>query len=296
MERMAKSEYAKTQPTTTENLAVIGDALGDKFRFSYEPNLFDDYLNPFVYLGDIAGGLANVPQDVKTGNYSTAAARIVNPLLMGAMAGYSSKLAGTGFVNELFNPAAGMGYNKPVTSRALNNSTSSVDDVGRGIKQSSNKIDQNIINNYTQREVDWLNSEEAIKRNMAATGKSREAVIKERDKIFKQIDKTTLNILDDKADLATGVYVSDKNNPFINLFNIGNEELMLNAADHEIKHAISQQAIRSADSLIDLVTNPYKKYPILNVKKFYDYILPGESITSIFAVFDSFVSIASLNG
>ena len=114
MERMAKSEYAKTQPTTTENLAVIGDALGDKFRFSYEPNLFDDYLNPFVYLGDIAGGLANVPQDVKTGNYSTAASRIVNPLLMGAMAGYSSKLAGTGFVNELFNPGAGIGYGNKI--------------------------------------------------------------------------------------------------------------------------------------------------------------------------------------
>jgi hypothetical protein len=475
MERMAKSEYAKTQPTTTENLAVIGDALGDKFRFSYEPNLFDDYLNPFVYLGDIAGGLANVPQDVKTGNYSTAASRIVNPLLMGAMAGYSSKLAGTGFVNELFNPGAGIGYGNKINEvgqflttqtplknayklnpyafkpnpeayyrmgkgksfiddvletnkiRANNensysnlraagkisglredgkivlkaktfpeadtywakgvpldgryasqnygdymieasneipfihavnqrtkqkgfwdapdvnynnthtrgnyvkprqsydydiegkikpsigtpleynpdliklykpswlkgykpievprqlpgspNAVSVVDDFGRGIKQSSNKIDQNIINNYTQREVDWLNSEEAIKRNMAATGKSREAVIKERDKIFKQIDKTTLNILDDKADLATGVYVSDKNNPFINLFNIGNEELMLNAADHEIKHAISQQAIRSADSLIDLVTNPYKKYPTFNVKKRYDYLIPGETIS-----------------
>jgi hypothetical protein len=129
MERIAKSEYAKTQPTFTENLAVIGDALSDKFRFSYEPNLFDDYLNPFVYLGDMAGALGNVPQNIKTSNYAGASSAIANPLLMGAMAGYSSELAGTGFVNELFNPGAGIGYNKPVTSRALNNSTSSADNV-----------------------------------------------------------------------------------------------------------------------------------------------------------------------
>jgi hypothetical protein len=124
MERMAKSEYAKTQPTTTENLAVIGDALGDKFRFSYEPNLFDDYLNPFVYLGDMAGALGNVPQNIKTGNYAGASSAIANPLLMGAMAGYSSKLAGTGFVNELFNPVVGMGYSKPST---LKNFKSEID-------------------------------------------------------------------------------------------------------------------------------------------------------------------------
>ena len=77
----------------------------------------------------MAGALGNVPQNIKTGNYAGASSAIANPLLMGAMAGYSSELAGTGFVNELFNPGAGIGYNKPVTSRALNNSTSSVDGV-----------------------------------------------------------------------------------------------------------------------------------------------------------------------
>jgi hypothetical protein len=174
-------------------------------------------------------------------------------------------------VAEALNPIGGMKSLKPASIN------SSVDNVGRGIKQSSNKIDHSIIDNYTQREIDWLNSDEYIKRNMAATGKSREAVIKERDKIFKQIDKTTLNILDDKADLAAGVYAQNKNNPLINLFNTGNEEQMLNAADHEIKHAISQQAIRSADGLIDLVTNPYKKYPTVNVKKWYDNFVPGET-------------------
>jgi hypothetical protein len=153
----------------------------------------------------------------------------------------------------------------------------SVDNVGKGIKQSSNKIDQSIIDNYTKREIDWLNSEEAIKRNMTATGKSREAVIKENNEIIKQLNKTTLNVLDDKADMAAGVYSQNKKNPVINLFNTGNEEQLLNVADHEIKHAVSQQAIRSHDGLIDLVTNPYKKYPTVNVKKWYDNFIPGET-------------------
>jgi hypothetical protein len=157
------------------------------------------------------------------------------------------------------------------------NAVASSDNVGKGIKQTSNKIDQTIIDDYTKQEINWLNSEEYIKRNMAATGKTRKAVIKETDKIIKQVNKTTLNTFDDKADMAAGVYVQDKNKPIINLFNTGNEKQLLNTADHEIKHAVSQQAIRSNDGLIDLVTNPYKKYPTVNVKKWYDNFIPGET-------------------
>lgn len=183
-----------------------------------------------------------------------------------------------GFNNIIIKPIGKK--SKELTKQLPGSSAaSSVDDVGKGITQSSNKIDQTIIDDYTKREIDWLNSEEYIKRNMAATGKTREAVMKETDKIIKQVNKTTLNTLDDKADMAAGVYVQDKNKPLINLFNTGDKKLLLNTADHEIKHAASQLAIRSTDGLIDLVTNPYKKYPTINVKKWYDNFIPGESAT-----------------
>lgn len=107
MTRIAEAEYAKTQPINTENLSKIGNALGDKMRFSYEPNLFDDYLNPFVYLGDMAGGIGNIPANIKSGNYGKAAFDIANPALTGGMASAGSKNA-VGFVNELFNPFAGL--------------------------------------------------------------------------------------------------------------------------------------------------------------------------------------------
>jgi uncharacterized protein YjgD (DUF1641 family) len=161
---------------------------------------------------------------------------------------------------------------KPTTA------STTVKSVAPSIKQSANKkIDQNIIDGYTQREIDWLNSDEYIKRHMAATGKSKEAIIKERDKIFKQIDKTTINTLDNKADFAAGVYVRSKNKPYIDLYNTGDEGLLLNTADHEIKHAASQEALRPFDGLIDLINGPYKKYPTVNVKKWYDNFIPGET-------------------
>jgi hypothetical protein len=263
------------------NLADKTGAIGDKLRVSNKPNFFDDYVNPAAMVGDMASAIGQAPKQAKESNsvmpYVTS---LATPIVTGALAGVGAKAGGSTLKglarqgNELFNPLAGVSkssldwgkWNKEIP---LNKPL---------MKQSVNKkIDQNIIDNYTQREVDWLNSEEAVKRNMAATGKSKEAVIKERDKIFKQVNKTTINTLDDKADMASGVYANNKNNPVINLFNTGNEKQLLNVADHEIKHAVSQQAIRSGDGLTDLITNPYKKYPTVNVKKWYDNFIPGET-------------------
>lgn len=83
MLRIAESEYAKTQPVNAENLSKIGNALGDKMRFSYEPNAFDDYLNPFVWVGESAGGLAQIPQNIKDKNYVAVAYNIGSPVFAG---------------------------------------------------------------------------------------------------------------------------------------------------------------------------------------------------------------------
>lgn len=275
VERASRQQY-KQQPVISQGkkLTPTEQAYSDKVQARIA--------NPSNDLGITAANMASALTRFRYLNPEEIAATTNNP--MGTV-GLSSGIMTEALANEMVGPAFGKALTSgtkvikkvPKELPSFSNVDFSVNNIGKSIKQSSNKIDQSIIDNYTQREIDWLNSDEYIKRNINATGKSKEAVIKERNKIFDQINKTTLNVLDDKADMAAGVYTQDKKNPLINLFNTGNEAQLFNVADHEIKHAVSQQAIRNTDGLIDLVTNPYKKYPTVNVKKWYDNFIPGET-------------------
>ena len=154
------------------------------------------------------------------------------------------------------------------------------DDVVKPIVSTTDDIVKPIdnISLLKQKEIDWLNSEEYIFRKMQSTGMTRDAIIKDKEKILKQLDKTNINFLDAESEAARGIYVNGKN-PRIDIFKHKKEEDVLNTLSHEIKHAASEQAIRSGDPLIDLFTNPYKRYDKVSTKKWYDNLIPGESIS-----------------
>jgi hypothetical protein len=102
--RIQDSEESEQNPFkkdfwTKENFAK--SAAADKLRFSNSPNIFDDYLNPFSYVGSIGDNLAKAQT---LPEYATA---IAEPLLVGGLAGIGTKTTGQ-FVNNLTNPVAGV--------------------------------------------------------------------------------------------------------------------------------------------------------------------------------------------
>ena len=52
----------------------------------------------------------------------------------------------------------------------------------------------------------------------------------------------------------------------------------LNAIDHEIKHAVSEQALETMDDLIKVFTSNYRRYPKINNKRVIDYLIPVETL------------------
>lgn len=129
-----------------------------------------------------------------------------------------------------------------------------------------------------EKELAWLDSDEYISRKKEATGMSESQIKKDIQKIKEQLAKTVINFLDEEADLATGVYVPDKNNPFFNIFITYDQDLTLNALDHEIKHMCSEQALETMDDLVRVFCSNYRKYPKINNKKIIDYLIPvGET-------------------
>lgn len=142
----------------------------------------------------------------------------------------------------------------------------------------SNLFDNRIIDDIVKKEVDWLNSEEYIKRKMKATGKTKDAIIKERDEILNQFNKTELTFTNDKSNDAFGVYSRDKNKPAIYINNTTSEKHLINTVDHELKHALSEAAIvKSNDPIIQYFNNPYRKYPKLKTTKWYDNLMLGQN-------------------
>ena len=131
---------------------------------------------------------------------------------------------------------------------------------------------------FIERELKWLDSDEYILRKKEATEMSESMIEKDIQKIKEQLVKTEINLLDEKADLASGVYAQDRKKPIINIFKTNNEDLTLNAIDHEIKHAVSEQALETMDDLIKVFTSNYKKYPKINNKRIIDYLIPVETL------------------
>ncbi len=91
-----------------DNLAKEAESLDAKFRVSQEDNLFDDYLNPAVWVGSMAKALGEAPKKAKeTDSYMPYVTSIGAPLLAGAMGGLGAS-GNKQFVNNLVNPVAGM--------------------------------------------------------------------------------------------------------------------------------------------------------------------------------------------
>jgi hypothetical protein len=84
--RIKASIDARSRPFSAQQLADETQAIGDKFRiFPNDPDSFiDEYLNPGVFIGNMASQLGRVPLDVQTGNYGKAAMSVGVPLALGA--------------------------------------------------------------------------------------------------------------------------------------------------------------------------------------------------------------------
>ena len=84
--RIKASIEARSKPFSAQQLADETQAIGDKFRiFPNDPDSFiDEYLNPGVFIGNMASQLGRVPLDVQRGNYGKAAMSVGVPLALGA--------------------------------------------------------------------------------------------------------------------------------------------------------------------------------------------------------------------
>lgn len=133
------------------------------------------------------------------------------------------------------------------------------------------------INSVIERELQWLDSDEYILRKKTATNMSEIEIKKDVERIKEQLAKTKINILSERADLAVGVYSQDKKNPIINIFKTDHPELTLNSIDHEIKHALSEQALETMDDLIKVFKSNYNKYPKINNASIIEYFIPGQT-------------------
>jgi muramidase (phage lysozyme) len=121
-EREAKiqaSVLAQKTPYTQENwreqLAAETAAIGDKLRFSNEPNAVDDSMfNPVQMIAGMASNLGQAPlQAQQTDSNLPYLTSIGAPLAVGAIGGLGTKTTGQ-FVNNLVNPLAGFGVKDKV--------------------------------------------------------------------------------------------------------------------------------------------------------------------------------------
>jgi hypothetical protein len=101
--RINASLKARKQPFSAKQLADETQAIGDKLRlFPNDPNSFiDDYLNPAVFIGNLASNLGRLPLNIQEGDYIDAAMAVVEPLAIGAYEAIGSPL-----IKKMFNKAA----------------------------------------------------------------------------------------------------------------------------------------------------------------------------------------------
>ena len=89
----------------------------ERFRlFPNAENNVEDYVNPAMWVGEMAKSLGNAPKDVQDGNYGKAAVSVATPLFVGATAGLGTKTTGQ-FANNLLNPLAGT---KELANKGIN--------------------------------------------------------------------------------------------------------------------------------------------------------------------------------
>lgn len=115
--KIAKSNEARARGefSSPENFAEANSAIGSKLSLqqlpligSRIPDWVERNLNPFRSIGDAASGLGQVPKNIKESDYGKAALNVGLPLITGALAGMGAGNTRQ-FVNQLVNPAAGLG-------------------------------------------------------------------------------------------------------------------------------------------------------------------------------------------
>jgi hypothetical protein len=111
------TEIFDTDNWTRQNLSDAALGLESKFRVSDEPNFFDNWLNPFNMVGNMASNLGQAPlQAEQTDSYMPYVTAIGTPLTVGALAGLGTNSTGQ-FVNNLTNPVAGLNVGKFLTTK-----------------------------------------------------------------------------------------------------------------------------------------------------------------------------------
>lgn len=118
--RIDAQTQANAQPFDWSNfrqsLADRSQATGDALRVSNEPNLFDDYLNPFAMIGSMADNLGQAPlRAQQEDSYIPYVTAVGTPLAVGAVAGMGTQSTGQ-FVNNVANPLAG--FKNPFAKKA----------------------------------------------------------------------------------------------------------------------------------------------------------------------------------
>ena len=131
-----------------DKLAQSVEGTPERFRiFPNAENNFENYVNPLMWIGDMAKGLGNIPKDIKKGNYLKAAGSIASPLLGGALGGLGAKTTGQ-FVKNTFLPLGGLEENIVKGGKNLIDATKAGSKV-LGKEKGLNKID-NILQESNQ--------------------------------------------------------------------------------------------------------------------------------------------------
>ena len=72
------------QFNSTQDFKDANGAIDTHMRMSLNDNVFDDYLNPAVWVGSMANKLGAAPDNINRGNYGQAAMAFAEPLAFGA--------------------------------------------------------------------------------------------------------------------------------------------------------------------------------------------------------------------
>jgi hypothetical protein len=115
------TEILKGDNWTRQNLSDAALGLESKFRVSDEPNFFDDYLNPFNMVGNMASNLGQAPlQAEQSDSYLPYITSIGTPLTVGALGGLGAS-SNAQFVNNLTNPVAGLNVGPRLNNYLMSN-------------------------------------------------------------------------------------------------------------------------------------------------------------------------------
>ena len=151
-----------------DKLAQSVEGTPERFRiFPNAENNFENYVNPLMWIGDMAKGLGNIPKDIKKGNYLKAAGSIASPLLGGALGGLGAKTTGQ-FVKNTFLPLGGLEENI--------------------VKGGKNLIDDAVKNLPKLEQIPLDFKIEDVLKNISSTERKNMEIVKKGNAYFKELD------------------------------------------------------------------------------------------------------------